>query len=80
MNDTVAKSTVEALIIAYALVDTVKRNFHGFDVFILENGITIRLPVGNLRMPLGEVVHIAMIKLELDSWEFDYWAGQNGIS
>jgi len=70
--DSFAKSKVEEMIRKYASVETVMRNFNGFDVFVLSNGVTIRLPADNSRIPIQEVIVICEIKLELSLWELDY--------
>lgn len=70
--DTFSKSSIEAMIRRYGNVEDVLRGFEGYDVFILDTGVTIKLPADNSRIPSHEVFLIGEIKLNLSMWELDY--------
>ncbi len=73
-----AKSTVENFIINYGGDDIeLMKDIEGCDVWILQNGITIKLPSDNSRIPEAQVSLISEVKLDLHQWEYDYWLGNN---
>lgn len=74
--DAFSKIAVEGMIRKYGNVEETYRNFGGYDVFVLSNGVTIRLPIGYARIPYDHVELIAQVKLDIPQWEFDYWIGQ----
>lgn len=76
MQDTFSKSCVEGLITRYGQIDAVLRDINGEDVWVLEDGVTIRLPNNYSRIDLAKVQLIAEVKLQMHPWEFDYWLGQ----
>jgi hypothetical protein len=70
-----AKSVVEKLITDYAVI--VKKEVrNGNDIYVLYNGVTIRLPSNYSRIEYIKVQLIATEKLGLHEYEFDYWIGQ----
>ena len=71
-----AKSRIEEMIQQYASIDKVIRDCQGFDLWKLSTGVIIRLPSGNGRIDEVVVSEIAETKLEIPSWEYDYWLGQ----
>ena len=60
----------------YGIVNDVIKNYHGYDLWMLADGVTIRLPADNSRIPEPIVGVITEVKLGLGSWEYDYWLGQ----
>ncbi len=71
-----AKSVVEDFIGRYGNIVEIIRNRSGFDLYRLAGGAMIRLPAGNKRIDEELIWAIAEMKLGIDSWEFDYWLGQ----
>jgi hypothetical protein len=77
MNDTFAKSRVAAMISEFGNVAAELPNFsnYGYDVYLLEDGTTIRLPVGNERIEYDDVMLIAEDKLKMSQYAFEAWLG-----
>lgn len=75
-EDSFAKNVVEDMIREYANVDQVMTEYEGYDLWILDNGTTIRLPENFSRIPEQEVALIAEVKLQMGTMEYDYWLGQ----
>ena len=69
-----AKSFVEKVIHHYSDVVDVERNLDGMgkDVFILSDGIIIRLNSDYSRISHEWLEAICEHKLRIDRWEFDY--------
>lgn len=78
VEDTFAKKDVISLIQTYGNVVNVTEDFHGFDVYELENGLIIRLPNDFSRIKYTYLEQIANYKLNVPSMEFDYWLGELG--
>lgn len=75
-----SKKSVEDMIHQYGDVELVSRNENGYDIFVLSNGVIIRLKAGFERIDLEYVVLIAEVKLRIPAWEFDYWLGEQDKS
>lgn len=82
MSETFAKSTVEKMIRHYADVELVieagsaMSTSEDWDVWVLSNGVTIKLPSGFKRIEESYVQLISEVKLELPDYEYDYWVGE----
>lgn len=76
MEESFAKSVIEDMIRQYGTVSDIVKDFNGYDLWVLDNGVTIRLPADNSRIPEVVVNVIAEVKLEISTWEYDYWLGQ----